>query len=444
MSRASRFAVLFSLLFAAPLVFAQDRETKVRNDRKNVEADENWIYNDLPKGISEARKTGKPMLVVFRCVPCEACAQLDSQLVSRDPVVRELMDKFVCVRIVHANGMDLSLFQFDYDQSLSAFLMNADMTIYGRYGTRSHQTESEEDVSVEGFGKALSAALELHKQFPAIKSSLAAKRGPDSAIKVPEEFPSLKGKFTAKLDYDGNVVKSCIHCHQVGEAIRRVARADGKIIPEKILYPYPNPKSLGLIMDPREKATVKSVTASSPGEKDGFRAGDEIVSLEGQPMLSIADVQWVLHNAGVTAVLKADVVRNGEKMTLPITLAKGWRERSDISWRTTTWELRRMAFGGMVLEDLPAADRAAAGIADKDLALRVKYVGQYGDHARAKQAGFVKGDIVVSVDGKTQAQTETTLVTRLANTKKPGDRVTMNILRDGKPHTLTINLPEVP
>lgn len=33
----------------------------------------------------------------------------------RDPQVRELLDKFVCVRIIHANGMDLSQFQFDYD-----------------------------------------------------------------------------------------------------------------------------------------------------------------------------------------------------------------------------------------------------------------------------------------------------------------------------------------
>ena len=36
-----------------------------------------------------------------------------------------------------AYGLDLSLFQFDYDQSFAAFLMNADKPIYGRFGTRS-------------------------------------------------------------------------------------------------------------------------------------------------------------------------------------------------------------------------------------------------------------------------------------------------------------------
>jgi hypothetical protein len=28
-----------------------------------------WIYDDLKAGFSEAKKTGKPLLVVFRCVP---------------------------------------------------------------------------------------------------------------------------------------------------------------------------------------------------------------------------------------------------------------------------------------------------------------------------------------------------------------------------------------
>ncbi len=28
-----------------------------------------WIYNDLDAGFAEARRTGKPLLVVLRCVP---------------------------------------------------------------------------------------------------------------------------------------------------------------------------------------------------------------------------------------------------------------------------------------------------------------------------------------------------------------------------------------
>src|SRR4051812_26354667 len=77
---------VFSLgLVLASSLTAQDRETKVRNDRKNIEEAGRWIYNDLPNGIAEAKETGKPLLVIFRCIPCEACAQLDSQVVAEDP-----------------------------------------------------------------------------------------------------------------------------------------------------------------------------------------------------------------------------------------------------------------------------------------------------------------------------------------------------------------------
>src|SRR5262245_43725809 len=138
------------------------REDKVKNDRKKVEAEGFWIYNDLAKGFEEAKKSGKPMLVALRCIPCEECVKLDDELVDRDPVVRPLLEKFVCVRIVSTNGLDLSLFQYDYDQSFAVFLLNADGTIYGRFGTRSHRTSWADDVSIEGLAQALRGGLELH------------------------------------------------------------------------------------------------------------------------------------------------------------------------------------------------------------------------------------------------------------------------------------------
>lgn len=417
---------------------AQEREIKVRKDKTQVETDGYWIYNDLPKGIEQARESQKPLLVVFRCVPCEACAQLDEDVVQRDPKVRELLDKFVCVRIVHANGMDLSLFQFDYDQSWAAFLLNADMTIYGRYGTRSHQTESKDDVSLEGFAKALTGALELHAQFPKVRESLLAKRGPPSAVRVPEEFPSLKGKYGPKLDYEGKVVQSCIHCHQVGEALRLVERNARKPISDKVLYPYPHPKALGLILDPREKATVRQVVENSVGANSGIQPGDEIVTLQGQPILSIADVQWVLHNAGDSAVLSAEIRRGGQILPRQITLPSGWRHRDDISWRATTWELRRMTLGGLVLESISEEARRELKLPADHLALRVKHVGQYGNHAVAKQAGFQKDDVVVAVAGDSSPLTETGLIARLLQKHRPADQVEFRVRRGSQELTISL------
>src|SRR5205823_4107690 len=134
------------------------------------------------------------------------------------------MDKFVCVRLIQANALDLGLFQFDYDLTFAAFFMNADRTIYGRFGSRSERQDATRDVSIVAFRKALAAALDLHKHYPANKASLAAKQPRPSRFRSPDDFPSLHGKFQAKLDYEGKVVQSCLHCHQVREAERRFFR----------------------------------------------------------------------------------------------------------------------------------------------------------------------------------------------------------------------------
>src|SRR4051794_20516045 len=196
------------------LALAQNpREQKVRGDKEKVEAQGFWIYNDLPKAFVEAKKNGQPIVVVLRCIPCEQCVKLDDDLVDTDPRLRPLLEKFVRVRQISTNGLDLSLFQFDTDQSFAVFLLNADGTIYGRFGTRSHRTVWEDDVSVEGLAKAMEGALELHAAYPKNKAELARKKGPAPEFAVPEKFPTLKGRYGATLDYSGSVVRSCIHCH---------------------------------------------------------------------------------------------------------------------------------------------------------------------------------------------------------------------------------------
>src|SRR5581483_4454917 len=147
-----------------------------------------WVYNDLPTGMRLARESGKPMLVIFRCIPCEACQEFDDDVARRDPVIRDLMDQFVCVRIIQGNTIDLTHFQYDFDQSFAAILANADLTIYGRFGTRSDRAESK-DISLEGLRKALEGAIRLHKDYATIKPSLAGKQVRESRYKTPQDYP---------------------------------------------------------------------------------------------------------------------------------------------------------------------------------------------------------------------------------------------------------------
>ena len=65
----------------------------------------------------------------------------------QDSELKRLLKKYVCVRVFQGNARNLELFQFDYDLTFAAFFMNAYITIYGRYGTRSSQEKPERDIS---------------------------------------------------------------------------------------------------------------------------------------------------------------------------------------------------------------------------------------------------------------------------------------------------------
>ena len=409
------------------LAAAEDRATKVRNDKEQYGDDDRWVYNDLARGIEEARKANKPILVVFRCIPCDACSEFDKRLMEKENEVRDLLEKFVCVRVVQANSMDLTLFEFDFDQSFHAVLMNADKTIYGRFGTRSGRKE-QEDMTMAGLREAMLGALELHGRHPADKAALAGKRGEPPRYKVPEEYPSLAGKYQPTLDYQGKVVQSCLHCHQVRDAERSVWRSEGKVMPEKVLFPFPLPDTIGLRMDPAKKGTVAQVAEGSAAAAAGLMAGDELRTVAGQPILSTADVQWVLHNTVGAAELPVVVGRGGGQKQLTVKLAEDWRRRSDISFRVSTWELRRMATGGILFEDLSAEERTRRGLGNDVLALRAKHVGEYGEHAAARRAGFRRDDVVVALEGDTARLTESQFIARALQRKK-GAKLPVTVLR---------------
>jgi hypothetical protein len=63
-----RFVWFLAVLPLAGLS-AENRDTKVRNDRADVMSDGRWIYNDFPKAVAEGQRSGKPILAVLRCVP---------------------------------------------------------------------------------------------------------------------------------------------------------------------------------------------------------------------------------------------------------------------------------------------------------------------------------------------------------------------------------------
>lgn len=102
--------------------------------------------------------------------------------------------------------------------------------------------------------------------------------------------------------------------------------------------------------------------------------------------------------------------------------------------------MRRIGTGGMKLQAMTKAEAEAAGLDSGKMALKVEHVGQYGAHAVAKNAGFTKGDIVVSFDGRDDLRTDSQLLAYSAQNTKPGQTVPVVVRRDDKQLTLNLRM----
>jgi len=246
-------------------------------------------------------------------------------------------------------------------------------------------------------------------------------------------------KYTLDLNWNGKVVGSCVHCHQIGDSQRLYYRDKKQALPTNLIYPMPQAETIGLTLAPDHQARVEAVAPNSIAAKAGLKAGDDLVTLAGQPLLSIADFSWALHLAPEAGNLPATVKRGSAEQNLTIALPANWRRKADISKRVGTWPMRGMATGGMVLEDLADEERTKRGLAKNSMALFVKGLGQFGKHAAAKNAGFQKDDVILQLGGVSTRITEGELIGYLLQKHPMGERVKATVLRGGQ--RVELNLP---
>jgi serine protease Do len=436
--------VLMLLLYALVDRRAQDEpETDVKGVLKDTDVADFWVYDNLESGIQQARRTGKPLLVTIRCVPCKACRGMDASVVNpSDPALQELMSQFVCVRIIQAWGLDMSLFQYDMNMSWAAFFLNADRVIYGRYGTRAAQRD-EKAITVPGFVKALEGAVELHERYMAspksIGKTLAAKTGAKPRWKKPEDIPAIPktirwdkrlGRLTAKQ------TNSCVHCHFVPAAEMMGMMSKGERITDRHLWAYPLPETIGLSFDPKEKATITQVAENSDAGRAKMKAGDRIVSMEKQPILSIADVQWILHQADDADTLEVTIQRSPEarEHTVMLELPGGWRRQGTFVDRVSSWDLFKVKlFGVAKMDAVPEKERTALGLKAHEMALQIKKFSPSwgGINQDAQKSGLEIDVVIVEVDGKKNLGDHSQMLAYLVQNKKSGERLSVVVLRDG-------------
>lgn len=63
---AKRAAWLVPVLLASGLALAQDPQKEQLKTRLKDEVAGDWVYDDIALGMAQAKKAGKPMMIVFR------------------------------------------------------------------------------------------------------------------------------------------------------------------------------------------------------------------------------------------------------------------------------------------------------------------------------------------------------------------------------------------
>jgi predicted metalloprotease with PDZ domain len=318
-------------------------------------------------------------------------------------------------------GVNLNVFEFDFDLTWAAFFLDADQRIYGRYGGRD-ASSADKYLTLAGLKHAMRSALEAHAR--AMKNKTPPP--PPPAHLAVEEYPAAKRLKAG----------ACIHCHQVWDFRREKLRAE-KLWTRDQIWVYPLPESIGLSVDPDAGNRVTAVRTGSPAAAAGLKAGDVLLRVASAPTASFADVQHALHKALADKAIEVIRLRDGGTATVRVTPAAGWRE-SDISWRASMWGLEPAA--AVYGRDLTAEEKAKLGLSEKALAFR-----QGGFvPAAARQAGIRQNDIILGIDGRKLEMTMLQFNAWVRLNHKVGDKVSYNIIRDGKRMDLPGTLPARP
>ena len=201
--------------------------------------------------------------------------------------------------------------------------VNADGTVYARYGTQS-AAGADAYNSIASLEKTMRRVLALHEDYPNNKNGLAGKLGKTKPYKTALEMPGMKHR--AKLS--GSTARNnCVHCQNIHDAEHEQLYRDQKFSHDA-LWRYPLPENMRLTIDPDDRLAIAGVKSGSTAFKSGLRAGDTLAHANGQLLTSIADLQWALHklpNTDTKVTLQAK--RGDESIVKKFAINAGWKKR---------------------------------------------------------------------------------------------------------------------
>ncbi|MBM3737432.1 MAG: PDZ domain-containing protein [Acidobacteria bacterium] len=324
----------------------------------------------------------------------------------------QLLAQYVAVRITRMDDVDIALFDYDRNNTLYYFAMNADEQIYLRYGGRD-SASPDTYLHLDSIEAALRRGLELHKKYQAGEIPKAKRPDPLS----PRQFPLLVERTYAR--------NNCVECHLIGDFQNMHRELDGTLDKPRHLYRSPDIKTIGIHLDVPRGLVVKE--AQGAVEAAGMKSGDLITAVDGTAVWTFADLQHRYDQVPRDAQrVKLTVERGGAPAELSVALPPLWWV-SDVRWRQSSIE-PRVYFDGTPVD---AARKQHLKLDPDGFATEVKSVDMFAEVMKSHQ--LKRGDIITAVNGVSKDPVARTADLYIRLRVKAGDTVALSVLRDGKP-----------
>ena len=228
-----------------------------------------------------------------------------------------MLKQFVCVKRTSMHDVNLNVFDFDYDLTWWAFLIDAHERVYSRFGGTG-DGDPVSRVSVAGLKHTLRLVLQEHER--------RRKDPPPPPVPVvrPVDWFGMKGQ--------------CMRCHQVNENFYKLEKLKAAQL-DRLRF-LPLPEDLGLTMSVDAGNCVDKVAKNSPAEKAGLRPGDVLRRVGDTSILSQGDLMWALKAAPNEGQLPVTFVREAKQQEAVLELFPGWKN-PDLSWRRSVSKLKK-------------------------------------------------------------------------------------------------------
>jgi serine protease Do len=140
-------------------------------------------------------------------------------------------------------------------------------------------------------------------------------------------------------------------------------------------------------------ALVADVTAGSPAEKAGLKAGDVVVALDGKPIQNGSELSRHVAAKAPGAKMDVEVVRDGARKSMAVTLGTFPDARAEKDAEAANPE-------GRIGLSLQPVTPEVAGQLNLPKDLRGLYVAEVVPGSKAEASGIQQGDVIVSVNGE--------------------------------------------